>query len=135
MGGLIILLALAFIVAPFVPGVASVLTPTSQVIFMAFGVCLLLFGAIIVTIVKLYVKTSADEAFVRTGLGGQRPIIDGGAMVIPVVHNVIAVSLQTMRLDVERSAADALITGDNLRADVEAEFYIKVQKTRVLPFE
>ncbi|HOK53560.1 MAG TPA: SPFH domain-containing protein [Armatimonadota bacterium] len=49
-------------------------------------------------------------------------------MVIPLFHNVIPVSLETMRLDVERTGTDALITGDNLRVDVQAEFYIKVLK-------
>jgi uncharacterized membrane protein YqiK len=63
-------------------------------------------------------------------MGGQRVIIDGGAIVIPVVHKVVPVSLATMRLDVERKDQDALITGDKLRADIKSEFYIKVQKDR-----
>jgi len=45
-----------------------------------------------------------------------------------VVHQVVQVSLRTMRLVVSRVGDDALITGDNLRADVVAEFYIKVDK-------
>ncbi len=127
-----ILIALIFILLPtLLPslGMVAVSAPT-QVILVGFGVILLLAGAAILTITRLYVKTSADQAFVRTGMGGQEPIIDGGALVIPVVHEIVPVSLQTMRLDVDRSAHDALITGDNLRADVAAEFYIKVQKIR-----
>jgi uncharacterized membrane protein YqiK len=73
---------------------------------------------------------SAGLAFGRTGLVGPRPILDGGDLVIRLVHATVPVSLQTMRLDVDRSGHDALITGDNLRADVAAEFYIKVQKIR-----
>ncbi len=126
-----VLFALLFIVAPWVVRAAGQdLSPLSEIILVAFGVFLLLFGAVIVIWTKLYVKTAANEAFVRTGMGGQKPVIDGGALVIPVVHEVVAVSLETMRLDVERTGTDALITGDNLRADVAAEFYIKVQKNR-----
>lgn len=127
-----IVLALIFIFLPTVlPSMGFVtMSGVTQAILVGFGVILLLVGAAIVTITRLYVKTSADQAFVRTGLGGQEPIIDGGALVIPVVHEIVPVSLQTMRLDVDRSAHDALITGDNLRADVAAEFYIKVQKIR-----
>jgi flotillin len=121
-----VLIALAFIVGPIAAG--DSISSSAQVILVAFGVALLLIGTIVITITRLYIKTSADQAFVRTGMGGRRPIIDGGSIVIPVVHSVVAVSLQTMRLDVNRSGPDALITGDNLRADVEAEFYIKVQK-------
>src|SRR5690606_15002901 len=66
-------------------------------------------------------------AFVRTGMGGARVVRDGGILVVPVVHQVIPVSLETMRLNVERRAQHALITKDNLRVDLSAEFYIKVQ--------
>jgi flotillin len=132
LGFIAIVIALIFILLPtLLPalGIISMSGPT-QAILAGFGVILLLVGGAIVTITRLYVKTSADQAFVRTGMGGQEPIIDGGALVIPVVHEIVPVSLQTMRLDVDRSAHDALITGDNLRADVAAEFYIKVQKIR-----
>ena len=79
-------------------------------------------------ITRLYRKTSADEAFVKTGVGGRRCIIDGGAIVIPVVHEVIPVSLRTFKLQVDRTGPEALITADFLRADVKAVFYIRVQK-------
>jgi uncharacterized membrane protein YqiK len=132
LGMLLIVVALAFILGPIIAtGIGlTILSGPSQVILLAFGVAILIIGAIIVTVTKLYIKTSADQAFVRTGMGGQQPIIDGGALVVPVVHEIVPVSLQTMRLDVDRAGPDALITGDNLRADVAAEFYIKVQKIR-----
>lgn len=122
---LLILVALALIIGPlwYPP-----LTGLSRIMLVGFGVFLLILGSVIVTITRLYRKAAADEAFVRTGMGGLRAIIDGGALVVPVVHDIIPVSLRTMRLDVERSGTNALITGDNLRADVTAEFYIKVQK-------
>ena len=126
-GSMMILFALAFVVVPFLFDAVS---GVSRLILVGFGVLLLLFGSIALIITRLYVKTAADEAFVRTGMGGQRVIIDGGAIVIPVVHKVVPVSLATMRLDVERRDQDALITGDKLRADIKAEFYIKVQKDR-----
>ncbi|MFH1985401.1 MAG: SPFH domain-containing protein [Pseudomonadota bacterium] len=126
-GIMMILFAVAFIVIPFMfEEVAGV----SRLILVGFGVVMLLLGSIVIIITRLYVRTAADEAFVRTGMGGQKVIIDGGAIVIPVVHKVVPVSLATMRLDVERKDQDALITGDKLRADIKAEFYIKVQKDR-----
>ncbi|MBI2939330.1 MAG: hypothetical protein HYY04_02745 [Chloroflexi bacterium] len=128
-GTKIVFFGLFFIVGPIVAQAAGYRIPVeSQALLMLFGVVLLILGSIVLTVTRLYHKTAADRALVRTGMGGPRAIIDGGALVIPVVHELIPVSLQTMRLDVERSAANALITGDNLRADVEAEFYIKVQK-------
>lgn len=127
MGLLFILMALVFIVGPVAGG--SHIPGVAQAMIMGFGVIVLFVGMVTVVITRLYKKTAADEAFVRTGMGGRKPVIDGGAIVVPVVHNVILVSLQTMKLTVTRTGAEALITGDNLRADIVAEFYIKVQKT------
>ena len=44
------------------------------------GVVLLLISAILTTVRRLYQKTKASEAFVRTGFGGVRVIRDGGAL-------------------------------------------------------
>lgn len=107
----------------FVPG----LTGTAMVTLSGIGAVLLLGVAIMTVITRLYRRASANMAFVRTGMGGAKKIKDGGCVVIPVVHQVIPVSLETMRLNVERKGPHALITKDNLRVDLCAEFYIKVQ--------
>ncbi len=91
------------------------------------GTVLVVLVGILSMITRLYRKASANMAFVRTGMGGARVIKDGGTIVLPVVHQVIPVSLETMRLKVEREGEHALITKDNLRVDLSAEFYIKVQ--------
>ncbi|MEM7807463.1 MAG: SPFH domain-containing protein, partial [Planctomycetota bacterium] len=91
------------------------------------GGFVLVVTAVAAVVTRLYHKASANMAFVRTGGRGARVIKDGGAIVVPVVHEVIPVSLETMRLNVERRGPHALITKDNLRVDLSAEFYIKVQ--------
>lgn len=75
----------------------------------------------------LYLRASKERAFVRTGLGGQRVVLDGGALVLPIVHDVIPVNMNTLRLEVSRGRDKALITKDRLRVDVIAEFYVRVQ--------
>src|SRR5215212_9588262 len=103
------------------------LSTVAKVIISCAGVLVLIVTLVMLVISKLYRKASANMAFVRTGMGGAKPIKDGGTLVIPVVHQVIPVSLETMRLNVERRGPHALITKDNLRVDLSAEFYIKVQ--------
>ncbi len=74
-------------------------------------------------------RASASEALVRTGWGNAQVALNGGLFVWPVMHQVAPVSLETMKLEVERMDQDALITQDNLRVDVKAEFYIRVNPT------
>ena len=74
----------------------------------------------------LYLRSSKERAFVRTGLGGQKVVLDGGAFVLPIVHEVIPVNMNTLRLEVSRGRDKALITKDRMRVDVIAEFYVRV---------
>ena len=75
----------------------------------------------------LYVRSSKDRAFVRTGMGGQKVVLDGGAFVLPIVHEVVAVNMNTLRLEVSRGLDKALISKDRMRVDVTAEFFVRVQ--------
>ena len=82
---------------------------------------------IAVAIARLYRRATKEVAFVRTGFRGEQVVMDGGAMVLPVLHETMPVNMNTVRLAVERKNADALITLDRLRIDVKAEFYVRVR--------
>jgi len=103
------------------PGISASVAATGV------GVVLLLIATLLLVFMRLYRRTKASEAFVRTGAGGIRVIRDGGALVVPILHELVGVSLQTFKLEVERRNEDALITLDKLRADISAEFFVRVQ--------
>ena len=94
------------------------------------GLIVFLIGLVITVWSSLYKKTSADQAFVMTGQGGARVVLDGGALVIPIFHRITEVNLRTMKLGVNPHGPNALITHDNLRSDILAQFYIRVQADR-----
>lgn len=93
------------------------------------GIVLAALVALGLILARLYRRASKEVSFVRTGLGGQKVIINGGAIVLPVVHEVIPVNMNTLRLEVRRSAEHALITHDRMRVDVTAEFYVRAKPT------
>lgn len=93
-------------------------------------------GIILITLVilglilmRLYRRATKEVSFVRTGFGGEKVIMNGGALVLPVLHEVIPVNMNTLRLEVRRAAEQALITRDRMRVDVMAEFYVRVKPT------
>lgn len=90
-------------------------------------VVLLALAALGLVVARLYKRAEKDRAYVRTGLGGQKVILDGGGVVLPVFHGLTWVNLKTLRLEVRRSEADALITADRMRVDIGAEFYVRVK--------
>ncbi|CAN2040322.1 flotillin family inner membrane protein YqiK [Candidatus Magnetomoraceae bacterium gMMP-15] len=79
---------------------------------------------------RLYRRSTKEQAFVRTGFRGQKVIMDGGAIILPILHETILVNMNTLRLVVNRSEDQALITKDRMRVDVEAEFYVRVKPTK-----
>ena len=83
--------------------------------------------AIGLVIARLYARAEKDRAYVRTGLGGQKVVLDGGSIVLPVFQSIRWVNLQTLRLDVRRENADAMITKDRMRVDIGVEFYVRVK--------
>ncbi|HRA92317.1 MAG TPA: flotillin family protein, partial [Acinetobacter sp.] len=43
-------------------------------------------------IARLYTRSSKEVSFVRTGFGGEKVILNGGAIVLPVLHEIIPVN-------------------------------------------
>jgi uncharacterized membrane protein YqiK len=81
---------------------------------------------IFVLFALFYKRAQKNVAFVRTGLGGERVIVSNGAFVLPVLHDVIPINMQTLRIEIVRENDRALITKDPLRVDVTAEFLVRV---------
>lgn len=100
---------------------------TYVVVPVVIVVAVLILGMILA---RLYHRASKEIAFVRTGLGGEKVVMNGGALVLPVFHETMPVNMNTVRLAVERKNSDALITLDRLRIDVKAEFYVRVRPDR-----
>ncbi|MCL1037159.1 flotillin family protein [Shewanella submarina] len=90
------------------------------------GLVLLAMFVIGIIFAKLYRRATKEMAFVRTGFGGEKVVKDGGAIVLPVLHEIIAVNMNTLRIEVEKTQKDALITKDRMRVDVKADFYLRV---------
>lgn len=102
-----------------------------NLLYILGGAAFLLFALIIIGLIlsKLYARASKEISFVRTGWRGQKVIMNGGALVFPVLHEVIPVNMNTLRLEVQRANTQALITRDRMRVDVQAEFYVRVKPT------
>jgi len=101
---------------------------------LSLGDIAMIAGVIVVALIvlgmilsRLYKRASKEVSFVRTGFGGQKVIMNGGALVFPVLHEIIPVNMNTLRLEVRRAREQALITRDRMRVDVTAEFYVRVK--------
>lgn len=94
----------------------------------------LIVAAILVTVAVyvlrwLYRRSTKETAFVRTGFLGEKVVVNGGAFVIPVLHDITPVNLNVTRIEVRRQDGQALITANRMRVDLVAEFFVRVGGT------
>ena len=96
------------------------------------SIILWLIVAIIVIVVAVYLlhwlyhRSTKEVAFVRTGFGGEKVVINAGALVLPIIHEVTPVNLNVVRIPISRTREEAVITSDRVRVDIEAEFFVRV---------
>ncbi|CUH75316.1 Inner membrane protein YqiK [Tritonibacter multivorans] len=100
--------------------------PFQIVAVLAVLAFLVLIGLVLV---RLYRRATREVSLVKTGAGGKKVIMDGGAIVVPLLHEVSPVNMKTLRLEVQRNNDAALITKDRMRVDVGVEFYVSVMAT------
>lgn len=74
----------------------------------------------------LYRRSTKETAFVRTGFLGEKVVVNGGAFVIPVLHEITPVNMNVMRIEVRREDGVGLITRNRMRVDLVAEFFVRV---------
>src|SRR5262245_45343023 len=78
----------------------------------------------------LYRRSTKEVAFVRTGFLGEKVVVNGGAFVIPVLHEITPVNMNVIRIEVRRENGTALITKNRVRVDLVAEFFVRVGSGR-----
>lgn len=78
----------------------------------------------------LYRHSSKDQSFVRTGSGGERVVMGGGALVIPIIHDITVVNMNAIPVEIRRQGEQSLITRNKMRVDLVAEFFVRVIATK-----
>ncbi|MEM8945106.1 MAG: flotillin family protein [Planctomycetota bacterium] len=75
---------------------------------------------------RFYRKVGPEEALVRAG-GGELKVATGrGMWVVPLVHRVEPMDLTLKRIEIARKGTSGLICKDNIRADIEVAFFVRV---------
>lgn len=78
--------------------------------------------------IKAYKKTYQGQAIIRTGAGGTK-VSFGGLFVIPVIHKQEVMDITVKTMVINRTGKDGLVCKDNLRADIQVAFFVRVNKT------
>jgi uncharacterized membrane protein YqiK len=95
---------------------------------------LIMVGIIVLFVIFLYTllnsflkKAAPGTALVKTGLGLQIPQIStSSAIAIPLIHRIETIELTVKTIKIVRRGMDSLSCADGIRAEIEVDFYIKI---------
>ncbi|WP_338765485.1 flotillin domain-containing protein [Bernardetia sp. ABR2-2B] len=95
-------------------------------VFVAAGV--ILFLVFLVALLRAFLKkASPGTALVKTGFGLQKASIStSSAIVIPLLHKIETIDLTVKTVRIRRREHESLSCKDGIRAEVEVDFYIKI---------
>jgi uncharacterized membrane protein YqiK len=86
------------------------------------------FGLFIMTMLYSFLRKAAPgTALVKTGLGlSKAQISTSSSIVIPLLHRVETIDLTVKIVKISRRGSDSLSCADGIRAEVEVDFYVKI---------
>ena len=90
----------------------------------------IIFVGILFILSRFYRKVGPEVALVRTGIGGMQVTSGGGIVVIPIMHASELMDLSVKRIEIARRGESGLICRDNVRADIEVAFFVRVNNQK-----
>ncbi|HIM32053.1 MAG TPA: flotillin family protein [Planctomycetes bacterium] len=102
---------------------------TLQIVGTVVGVIILVVAGMLALFSRFYRKVGPDAALVRSGVGNLFVVTGKGMLVIPVLHRVEEMDISLKRIEIFRKGDSGLICRDNIRADIEVAFFVRVNNT------
>ncbi|MFP6676341.1 MAG: SPFH domain-containing protein, partial [Pirellulaceae bacterium] len=102
---------------------------TLQIVGTVVGVIILVVAGMLALFSRFYRKVGPDAALVRSGVGNLFVVTGKGMLVIPVLHRVEVMDISLKRIEIFRKGDSGLICRDNIRADIEVAFFVRVNNT------
>jgi len=106
---------------PQVVGLVPVLIVVGVIVFLLFGVLALL--------ARFYRQVDQGRALVVNTMRSEPIVAFTGAIVYPVINRAEVMDLSVKTIDIDRRGKEGLICNDNIRADINVTFFIRVNKT------
>lgn len=101
----------------------------SSLIVTVVLIVLFLLIAVGIFYASFFRKVKKGTAVLVTGVGGTRVAFDG-IMVYPILHRMEEMDISLKRIEIKRTADNGLICKDNIRADIEVAFFVRVNNEK-----
>ena len=100
-----------------------------ETFLLSVGIGIFILIAFGVALSRFYRKVGPEEAVIKSGVGGLKATTGSGTWVVPVIHRAEMMDLSVKRIEIHRRGKEGLICKDNIRADIEVAFFVRVNNT------
>ena len=105
------------------------MSPTAILVIAIVGGVLLIGGGLAVLIASFYRKVDQGRALIVNKMTAEPVVTFTGSVVYPIIHRAEEMDISVKTIEVARRGPDGLICKDNLRADIQVTFFVRVNKT------
>lgn len=104
------------------------MSPTNLLLLVA--VVVVLTAGAVLAMLRMRRTVPNGHALIINGTNGEPRVTFGTAMVLPIVQRAETIDISVKTLTISRRGKEGVICGDNLRADLDATFFVRINKTR-----
>lgn len=98
-------------------------------ILVGAGIVFLIIMGLFALLKAFYVKVPQGWSLIVNDMSATPKVYFTGGMVLPVIHKKEFMRISLLTLEIDRRAKDGLICADNMRADINVNFYLRVNET------
>ncbi|MGC4094130.1 MAG: SPFH domain-containing protein [Polyangiaceae bacterium] len=102
-------------------GLVPVLVVVAVIVFLLFGLLALL--------ARFYRQVDQGRALVINTMRAEPVVTFTGSVVYPIINRAEVMDLSVKTVEIDRRGKEGLICNDNIRADINVTFFVRVNKT------
>ncbi|MEI8254078.1 MAG: hypothetical protein WCJ30_00230 [Deltaproteobacteria bacterium] len=81
-------------------------------------------------VARFYRQVDQGKALIVNTMRNEPVVVFTGAVVYPIINRAEVMDLSVKTIDIDRRGKEGLICNDNIRADINVTFFVRVNKTR-----
>lgn len=98
-------------------------------VLVTIGVLFVLILGLLALLTRFYRQVDQGKALVINTMRAEPVVAFTGAIVYPIINRAEVMDLSVKTLEIDRRGKEGLICNDNIRADINVTFFIRVNKT------
>src|SRR6476469_8997735 len=99
-------------------------------VVVVIGVIVLVLFGVFIMVARFYRQVDQGRALIVNTMRAEPVVTFTGAVVYPVINRAELMDMSVKIIEIDRRGKEGLICKDNIRADINVNFFVRVNKTQ-----